>query len=119
VVRVTPGDVRFRLGGDCASEVYEAAIDPGEVEVYEVHHDGSSDSSSNRLLTQLRPALALTSVGAGNRYGHPEASTLARLDAVGAEVHRTDEEWSLVVRSDGVSWSGESEATARRWARGW
>ena len=110
VIRITYGDVTFLIGGDCESEVCESAIDPGPIDVYKVHHHGSSDSTSRRLLRQMEPALALISTGAGNDYGHPEDSTLDRLADVGAEVWRTDEDGNVVVRSDGANWTVTSDA---------
>ncbi len=40
----------------------------------------------------LAPRIALVSAGANNRYGHPTDETLARLDAAGARIYRTDEQ---------------------------
>ena len=35
------------------------------------------------------------SCGADNRYGHPNGETLARLDAAGVRVYRTDTEGAI------------------------
>ena len=45
----------------------------------DVSHHGSDDPRLGRLLAQLRPRLAVISVGAHNTYGHPAAATLAAL----------------------------------------
>ncbi|MCW2923673.1 MAG: metallo-beta-lactamase superfamily protein, partial [Thermoleophilia bacterium] len=45
--------------------------------------------------------VASISVGEGNSYGHPTATTLHALDAAGVEVHRTDREGTIVFESDG------------------
>jgi competence protein ComEC len=41
------------------------------------------------------------SVGAGNRYGHPNPETLGRLEASGVRVWRTDESGDVEVVTDG------------------
>lgn len=61
-----------------------------DVDVLVVGHHGSDTSSTEQLLEAVRPELALISVGANNRYGHPSAETLSRLDGAGADIYRTD-----------------------------
>jgi competence protein ComEC len=55
----------------------------------------------------------LISVGAGNMYGHPSADVIRALSRVGAEVLRTDESGTIVVRTDGVHI--EVEARGQKW----
>lgn len=45
----------------------------------------------------MRPKTAVISVGT-NSYGHPTPETLERLDAVGAEIFRTDEDGRFILR---------------------
>ncbi len=97
--------------GDAPRAVEEAlAADGGPVDVLKVGHHGSETSSSSTFLTQARPAVALISVGRGNRFGYPHRSALGRLEAAGARVHRTDREEVLAVRArrDGT-WTLTSE----------
>ena len=61
-----------------------------------VAHHGSAYQEP-RLLSVLRPRLALVSVGAGNDYGHPAPSTLRALRRSGALVGRTDTDGTLAV----------------------
>lgn len=110
VLRVRHGDVRLLLGGDCEFLVCEQGFDPGPIDVYKVHHHGSDDSTGPGFLDAMRPSLALISAGRGNDYGHPHQGTLDALAAVGAEVWRTDEDGSILVESDGSSWTVEAEA---------
>ncbi len=101
VVRLTFGEVTVLLGGDCETSGCENQFDPGPIDVYKVHHHGSSDSSGAPLLNAMQPSIALIPVGAGNAYGHPDGETLSRLGAVGADVYRTDLDGDLAVVSDG------------------
>jgi competence protein ComEC len=74
------------------------------VEILKVAHHGSADAGLGDELGELRPRIAVISVGADNDYGHPTPSTLAALGAVpGLVVYRTDVNGRVVVESDGRS----------------
>jgi competence protein ComEC len=51
----------------------------------------------------MRPQVALISVGRGNLFGHPSAEVIARLEAAGAEVFRTDLDGAISVETDGAT----------------
>ena len=57
--------------------------------ILKVSHHGSNDQSAS-FHEQLKPDLALISVGAENGYGHPGKQALQILGSVGAQVLRTD-----------------------------
>jgi competence protein ComEC len=111
------GLVRFLLVGDAerAEEDWLLAHDANglRADVLKVGHHGSSTSSSDEFLAAVHPSLALISVGAGNMYGHPSADVIRALGRVGAEVLRTDESGTVVVRTDGVHI--EVEAKGQKW----
>ena len=109
VLKLTYGDTTVLLGGDCETSGCESDFDPGPIDVYKVHHHGSSDSSGSQLLEQMEPALALIPVGQGNSYGHPDQGTLRRLEDAGAEILRTDQDGDVRVWSDGAAVEWESE----------
>jgi competence protein ComEC len=100
------GMVRFLLVGDAerAEEDWLLAHHHDELraQVLKVGHHGSSTSSSDAFLDAVRPDVAVISVGAGNMYGHPSSDVLHALSRVGAEVLRTDEAGTVIVRTDGV-----------------
>jgi len=52
----------------------------------------------------LLVALAVIWAGAGNRFGHPAASTLDLLAQQGVETLRTDEAGDIEVTVDGQGW---------------
>ena len=66
-------------------------------------HHGSRTSTSETFASAVAPELALVTVGARNRYGHPHPVVLARLARVGARVYRTDRHGTVTVSiaSDG------------------
>jgi beta-lactamase superfamily II metal-dependent hydrolase len=104
VVRITYGSTSVLLGGDCEAGC-ELSFDPGQIDVYKVHHHGSNDSSHNTLLDQMDAELALIPVGTDNPYGHPGWYAMQRLQDHNVDVHRTDLEGDLEVHCDGSSCS--------------
>jgi len=99
------GDFQALLTADVGVEEEEKFLPVlGEVEVLKVGHHGSKYSTSESLLAAIRPKLAVISVGANNRYGHPTPEVLSRLQAIGAQIRRTDLEGEVKVVSDGKSW---------------
>ncbi len=61
-----------------------------------VAHHGSDDGDLQVLLDQIRPRIAVISVGASNPYRHPRASTIATLTRAGTAVLRTDRDGAVV-----------------------
>lgn len=61
-----------------------------DIELLVVGHHGSSTSTSESFLREIKPEYAVISVGRGNSYGHPTEQTLSRLGAAGCEIYRTD-----------------------------
>ena len=96
----------------CAKGTWEALLTgdmPGEEEVRLANreklpdiecliagHHGSKYSTSEALLQVTQPDLAMISVGR-NTYGHPAPETLARLEAAGAAIYRTDRHGSITI----------------------
>ena len=113
VIRLAYDDLAFLIGGDCEGSC-EASFDPGEVDVYKVHHHGADDSSTDVLLDGMDLYTALISVGNGNPYDHPAQVVLDRLASYEATVYRTDLDGDLAVIGDGVAYTvnGQPVCTA-------
>lgn len=82
------------------AEAGEVPIDPGPVDVLKVAHHGSEDAGLGALLDRTTPRLAVISVGAGNPYGHPAASTLVELSRHGVQTLRTDRRGTIELDVD-------------------
>ena len=98
------------LTGDAGVPEEMELEDAGSVEscdVLKVGHHGSRSATGVRLVTSLRPRLALISVGEGNRWRHPDPEVLHRLTESGATVLRTDRHGQISVETDGrwLRWS--------------
>jgi len=118
VLRVRHGAHRFLLTGDAEGEeeawlLSRYAPDELRADVLKVGHHGSRTSSSPALLDAVRPRVALASLGAGNRYGHPALETLEAFFARGVPMLRTDLEGTVIVRSNGQLL--EVESRGERW----
>ena len=100
VIRVVFGEKSFLFTGD-AEEVVESKLKVKETTVLKVGHHGSSTSTSQTLLNKIKPKYAIISVGKNNDYGHPTKQTLKRLQDAGCEIHRTDEEGTILITTDG------------------
>ena len=66
-------------------------------------HHGSASSASRALLTAADPRVSIVSVGQRNSYGHPAATTLARLAERNGVVARTDLDGTVVALIDPAS----------------
>lgn len=97
-------DFRMLFAGDVEGRGEEALIESGSLEKYDVlktAHHGSKNSGGEKFLDIVRPAVSLISAGRGNRYGHPHAETMKRLEKVGSRIYSTQENGALSVRTDG------------------
>jgi len=104
VMMLAYGKNKFLLTGDAGEEVERKLIDSGtnlSAEVLKVGHHGSQYSTSEEFLNQVKPNLAVISVGKDNDFGHPSLRTVKRLERAGAEIYRTDEKGTVRIESDG------------------
>jgi competence protein ComEC len=58
---------------------------------YKVPHHGALNGLNKELLTDLKPKVCAISVGADNKYGHPNAEAVTFMSAIGCTVFRTDQ----------------------------
>lgn len=101
VLLVRWGRFRALLAGDAGiAAESRMAGHAGRVDLLKVGHHGSRGASGPAWLRELSPEVAVVSVGAGNRYGHPTPEALARLAAAGASVWRTDRDGAVAVAVD-------------------
>ena len=68
------------------------------VSVLKVAHHGSKYSTSEALLEQIKPEVAVISCGENNRYGHPHAETLERLKGICTKMLRTYESGAIELK---------------------
>ncbi len=104
VLKLGFGNQSILLEGD-AQQKAESDMDLHEKDqlasqILKVGHHGSNTSSSPQFLNEVKPQIAIISVGAGNKFGHPASQTLDALQRVGAKIYRTDLNGTVEVIAD-------------------
>jgi competence protein ComEC len=102
------GNTTLLLTGDAETIVEEELIRQGsvpEAQVLKIAHHGSATSSSEAFLNTVKPKIAIICVGAGNTYGYPHKETIKSLTGIGSEILRTDIHGTIVLHSDGMTWT--------------
>ena len=103
VLLVTIGERRILLPADIEAPAEQWLASSGldlRADALVLPHHGSRSSSSEVFLEAVEPRVAIASVGARNRHGHPHPEVVARY--AGIPLYRTDEHGDVTLRSDGV-----------------
>lgn len=113
-IKLVHGENAFIFTGDAENPAEKDMLDNGiflDADVLKAGHHGSSDASSAEFVEAVSPRYAVISCGKENDYGHPHKETLDELEAVGAEIFRTDEMGSIIAISDGteLTWNTGTE----------
>lgn len=69
-----------------------------DVDILVVGHHGSGSASGLLFLRAASPETAAISAGANNPYGHPADAVIGRLSDIGADILRTDEDGTVMIR---------------------
>ncbi len=101
VIRMTYGEQSYLFMGDAEKENEQTRNWP-QTNVLKVGHHGSDTSTTKNFLSQVKPEIAIISVGKDNSYGHPKQIVLDKLSNIGAEIYRTDTSGTILVTSNGV-----------------
>lgn len=89
--------------GDIEKEAEQDLLDSGQelaANVLKVAHHGSRTSSTEEFVEAVSPQLAVVSVGPDNN-NLPRSEALARLEAAGAEILRTDMDGDILLSYNG------------------
>jgi competence protein ComEC len=111
-MRLVYDNFTFLFTGDAeqaAEEEMLLAERPLRALVFKAGHHGSTSSSSMPFLQAVQPQIIVVSAGVDNRFGHPAPEMLARAEAVGAVVLRTDELGTISVTTNGNSMAWQAE----------
>ncbi|MBO8128982.1 MAG: DNA internalization-related competence protein ComEC/Rec2 [Peptococcaceae bacterium] len=102
VLRLEYGHHTFLFTGDIEQEAQARLVLSGQdltSDVLKVPHHGSG-AFVPVFLENVRPKIAVISVGHNNRFGLPKASTLDKLRSIGTEIYRTDRDGAVIIKSD-------------------
>ncbi len=84
--------------GSLGEKLLMRDIELPQLDVLVVGHHGARDAATVELLEQTMPSVAVISVEADNRYGHPAREVLDRLEEIGCTVYRTDRDGTVIIR---------------------
>ena len=105
VLRLTAASgISVLLTGDVEQEAQQDLLGLGvplHADVLKVPHHGSSHQLP-AFLDAVGARLTMTSVGAGNPYGHPSIATLQHLTSLGARSYRTDRDGDIALVARGM-----------------
>lgn len=83
IKRLVHGEISFVMTGDAPTQVEGMLLREFpdlRATVLKLGHHGSKTSTSQNFLTKLNPDYAVISAGLDNKYGHPNAEVVARLE---------------------------------------
>lgn len=66
--------------------------------IIKISHHGSKTSSSEEILRTVEPRIALIGVGQNNKFGHPNYTTIEKLENLGCTIYRTDENGEIKIK---------------------
>lgn len=93
----------FLFTGDMEKQSEQNIIDNGifiESDVLKIAHHGSSTSTTTDFLNSVNPQIAVISVADENKYGHPNAKAVDRIEQNGTDIYRTDYNGTVVISID-------------------
>ncbi len=121
VLRVEAGGQRMLFTSDIEAPDEAALLqrypDGLAADLLLMPHHGSKTSSTPAFLNAVGASQAIIPVGYRNRFGHPKAEVLARHEAMGTTIWRTDRDGAVRVAlgGSGVAVSGWRHEHRRYW----
>lgn len=114
VIKSVYGETSVLLTGDAEIKSEKAMLleyTDGEldVDILKAGHHGSSSSTSQSFMNATSPEVAIISCGEGNKYGHPHKVVTDRLEKADIEIYRTDLRGTIIVKTDGVTYSIDTQ----------
>lgn len=103
-IRVDCGQFSCVVTGDAETESESDMLTSGiplECDLYVVGHHGSSSSSSDAFVAELKASHGFISCGKDNDYGHPTQQTLDTLEKYNIDLYRSDRDGEVSCVTDG------------------
>lgn len=110
VLKIAYGNVSFLLTADAGVSLEKEMMqDDVKATILKAGHHGSNTSSSAEFIQVVHPEVTILSYGEGNKYGHPHAEVVVRLQAIGSKIYATAEAGTVIVSTDGVNYDVNSK----------
>lgn len=97
IIKMEFNNVKFLFTGDAETENEKLISNWEQIDFLKVAHHGSSTSTSDKFIKQIRPKYSIISVGKNNDYRHPTKEVLKRLKQINSQIYRTDEKGTIQV----------------------
>lgn len=118
VLRIETAERRMLLTSDIEADQESALAgrhaDKLRADVLTVPHHGSRTSSTSEFIAATGAAEAIIPVGYRSRFGHPASEVVARWEASGTRLHRTDLDGAVTVELGAAEISLRHERERRR-----
>lgn len=104
IIKISYKDTSFMFTGDAEKEAEAEALQEKKdlkSTVLKLGHHGSSTSTTEKFFNAVSPEFAIISLGADNKYGHPHKETLNILEKNKTKYFRTDEDGTIILKSNG------------------
>lgn len=104
IMKIVYGNTSFLFTGDAEADLEKDVLKTNanlSSDVLKIGHHGSSTSTSEEFLVAVSPKISIISVGINNSYSHPSSKTLSLLNKYNIKYYRTDEDGTIIIKSDG------------------
>ena len=104
VMKITYGEIDILFTGDIGKKAESRLIASGQdlrSEILKVPHHGSRTSSSTPFLDAVQPRYAIFSLAQRDQFQFPHPDVVARYQARGCILLRTDQAGAITLRTDG------------------
>ena len=104
VLKVTFGDCSFLFTGDAETETIDYLmknVSDLRCDVLKIAHHGAEISSPKSFISSVQPRYAVISVGANNKYNHPDEETTTILSDLKIETYITSVNGSIIFETNG------------------
>lgn len=106
VLKIVYGNVSFLLTGDAGIALEKEMMQYDvSATVLKAGHHGSNTSSSEDFIRAIKPEITILSYGKDNKYGHPHAEVVDRLQEIGSKIYATADIGTITVTTDGVNYA--------------
>ncbi|WP_347552433.1 ComEC/Rec2 family competence protein [Pseudalkalibacillus hwajinpoensis] len=106
VLQIRHEENTFLLMGDAGIEIEKQLLaglkeKKMKSDVLKIGHHGANSATTDAFLKAVDPETAVISVGRNNRYHFPDGLVLQRLKGLNISILRTDQDGTVVAKSDG------------------
>ncbi len=114
VIKLVFNKISFLFTGNVEKDAERYLATMGskiETTFLKVPNHGSHYSCNPYFVKKAKPKVSILTVGAKNKYGYPSKKVLTRLKELNSKIYRTDLNGTIIVTTDGQSYSIVPEKT--------